>query len=102
MKKSNPTINIAAVQTALKNYRDSIGKDTLPRHYINEVSLIHFAVVGNCKPPCDLKSLPREKMHIVRRVICLNIRLIKLHVSYKDRKQACRELVLKYEAKLLK
>jgi hypothetical protein len=59
-------------------------------------------VVGNCKQPCDLKSLPREKMHIVRRVICLNIRLIKLHVSYKDRKQSCRELVLKYEAKLLK
>ena len=97
MKSS--TLNIAAVQTALKNHRDSIGKDTLPRHYINEVSLIHFAVVGNCKPPCDLKSLPREKMHIVRRVICLNIRLINLHVSYEDRKQACRELVLKYEAK---
>ena len=100
MKSS--TLNIAAVQTALKNHRDSIGKETLPRHYINEVSLIHFAVVGNCKQPCNLKSLPREKMHIVRRVICLNIRLIKLHVSYKDRKQSCRELVLKYETKSLK
>ena len=95
-------LNIAAVQTALKNYRDSIGKETQPRHYINEVSLIHFAVVGNCKQPCDIKNLPREKMYIVRRVICLNIRLIKLHVSYKDRKQACREIVLKYETKSLK
>ena len=99
---SRPNINISAVQTALKNYRDSIGKETLPRHYINEVSLIHFAVIGNCKQPCDLKSLHRNKMHIVRRVICLNIRLIKLHVSYKDRKQSCRELVLKYETKSLK
>ena len=95
-------LDISSVQTALKNHRDTIAKVTLPRHYINEIRLIHFAVVGNCKQPCDLKSLPREKMHIVRRVICLNIRLIKLHVSYKDRKQACRGLVLKYEAKLLK
>ena len=95
-------LNIALVQTALKNHRDSIGKATLPRHYINEIRLIRYAVVGDFKPPCDLSSLPREKMHVVRRVICLNTRLINLHVSYEDRKQACRELVLKYEAKLLK
>ena len=102
MKKRNPTLNIATVQTALKNYRDSIGKGTLPRHYINEIRLIHFAVVGNSKPPCDLKSLPRDKFHLARRAACKNIQLIKLHVSYEDRKQACRETVLKYEAKLLK
>jgi hypothetical protein len=95
------TIDISGVQTALKNYRDSIGKVTLPRHYINEVSLIHFAVVGNCKPPCDLKSLPREKLHLARRAACQNLKLIKLHVNYEYRKQACRELVLKYEAKSL-
>jgi hypothetical protein len=95
-------LNVASVQTALKNHRDSLGKETLPRHYINEIRLIHYAVVGNCKSPSDLKSLPREKLHILRRVICLNRRLIKLHVSYKVRKQACRELVLKYEAKSLK
>ena len=102
MRKRKPTLNIAAVQTALKNYRDSIGKVTLPRHYINEIRLIHFAVVGNSKPPCDLKSLPRDKLHLARRAACKNIQLIKLHVSYKERKQACRELVLKYEAKSLK
>ena len=99
MKKSNPTINIAAVQTALKNYRDSIGKETLDRNYINEIRLIYHSVVGNCKPPCTLNNLPREKLHLARRAACKNIQLIKLHVSYRDRKQACRELVLKYEAK---
>lgn len=102
MKKNHPTINIAAVQTALKNHRDSVGKVTLPRHYINEIRLIHFAVTGSSKPPCDLKSLPREKLHLARRAACKNIQLINLHVSYEDRKQACREIVLKYEAKLLK
>jgi hypothetical protein len=96
------TLNIASVQTALKSYRDSIGKVTLSRHYINEIRLIHYAVVGNSKPPCDLKSLPREKLHLARRAACENIKLINLHVSYEERKQACRELVLKYEVKLLK
>jgi hypothetical protein len=95
-------LDIAAVQTALKNYRDSIGKETQPRHYINEIRLIYFSVVGNCKPPCDLKSLPRHKLHLARRAACKNIQLIKLHVSYEDRKQACRETILKYEAKSLK
>ena len=100
MKSS--TLNIAAVQTALKNHRDSIGKETLDRNYINEIRLIYHSVVGNCKPPCTLNNLPREKLHLARRAACKNIQLIKLHVSYKDRKQACRELVLKYETKSLK
>lgn len=102
MIKINAKIDICSVQTALKNHRDSIGKETLPRHYINEIRLIHFAVTGSSKPPCDLKSLPREKLHLARRAACKNIQLIKLHVCYEDRKQACRETVLKYEAKLLK
>jgi hypothetical protein len=102
MIKIKSKLDISSVQTALKNHRDSIGKLTLPRHYINEIRLIHFAVVGNSKPPCDLKSLPREKLHLARLAACKNIQLIKLHVSYEDRKQACRETVLKYEAKLLK
>ena len=99
---TRPTINIGSVQTALKDSRDSIGKVTLSRHYINEIRLIHFAVMGNCKLPCDLKSLPRETLHLARRAACKNIQLIKLHVSYEDRKKACREAVLKYEAKLIK
>jgi hypothetical protein len=101
MKKNNLNLNIASVQTALKEHRYSLGKETSPFHYINEIRLIYFAVVGNFNPPCDLKSLPRGKMHVARRVICLNRRLIKLHVSFEDRKQACRDLVLRYEAKSL-
>jgi hypothetical protein len=94
---SKKVLNIDTVQTALKSHRESLGKETLPCHYINEIRLIRYAVFGNGKSPCTLISLPREKLHIARRVICLNRRLIKLHVSYKVRKKACRELVLKYE-----
>ncbi len=93
------TINIASVQVALKNHRDTAGKETKPYHYANEVRLIHFAVMGHCKSPCNLKNVPREKNTLVRRVICMNRRLINLHVDYELRKQACRDLVLKYEAK---
>lgn len=99
MNESQNNINIGSVQTALKSHRDSIGKETRPCHYINEVRLIYYAVMGHCKPPCNLKSLPREKNPLVRRVICMNRRLINLHVDYELRKQACRDLVLKNEAK---
>ena len=95
---SHPSINIGSVETALNYSRESIGKVTLPR----EICMIYFAVMGNCKPPCDLNSFPRENLRLARRAACKKIQLLKLHVSYKDRKQACRELVLKYEAKSLK
>jgi hypothetical protein len=93
-----PTINFSAVQKALKETRDSIGKETYPCHYMNEVGLIRYAITGNFKTHFDLKNLNCEQRLIARRVICLNRRLIRLHVRYKDRKQACREFVLKHQA----
>jgi hypothetical protein len=67
MIKIKSKIDISLVQTALKNHRDSIGKVTLPRHYINEIRLIYFAVVGNSKPPQlrrSQASLPRNSSEI--------------------------------------
>jgi len=94
-----PTINFSAVQKALKETRDSIGKETNPCHYMNEVGLIRYAMTGNFKTHFDFKNLNCEQRLIGRRVICLNRRLIRLHVRFKDRKTACRQFVLKHETK---
>ena len=86
---------IRAMQTALKKHRDSLGKETKQHHYINEVSLIRFAMTGNSKQTYDLSNTPREHLTTLRRVICMNRRLIGLHVAYAQRNQACRDFVLK-------
>ena len=39
--------NCASMQAALKAHRDSLGKQTEQRHYINEVGLVRFALTGN-------------------------------------------------------
>jgi len=91
--------NIGSVQTALKDHRSSIGKETKPCHYMNEIRLFCFALTGNCKSPFDMKNLTGKQRWIASRVICCNRRLIRLHVDYKIRKEACRSLVLKLESK---
>ncbi len=91
--------NIASVQAALKHQRDSIGKETKPYHYINEVRLLRHALSGDAKTPFHLKTMTGIENLLARRVICYNRRLIRAHVSYKLRKQACRQLVLKYNSK---
>ena len=93
--QSPPKLNISSVQTALKNYRNSLGKETKPHHYINELRLIRFSMTGGSKQAYDLSNPPREHLRTLRRVICINRRLIRLHVSYALRKQACRAFVLK-------
>jgi len=99
--KSRPSpFNCASMQAALKARRDSLGKQTEPRHYINEVGLVRFALTGNFKAEYDLANPPARRTRITRRVICMNSRLITAHVAFNQRKQACRELVLKYEAQL--
>jgi hypothetical protein len=98
MKINHLTIDISSVQRALKQQRDRDGKETNPCHYMNEVGLIRFALAGDFTKPFDLKILTGEQLLMARRVICLNRRLIRLHVRYEDRKQACREFVLKHQA----
>lgn len=99
MSLQKENLDIGSVQTALKDYRQSIGKLTYPHHYKNEIGLIRYAMTGNFKTHFDLKNLNGKQRWIARRVICLNRRLIRLHVRFKDRKQACREFFLKHQAK---
>jgi hypothetical protein len=98
MKNRQLPLNISSVQRALKQQRERDGKETNPCHYMNEVGLIRFALTGDFTKPFDLKILRGKQQRMARRVICLNRRLIRLHVKFKDRKQACREFVLKHQA----
>ena len=95
MKKTKLNLSIGSVQTALKKYRDSLGKETKPHHYINELRLIKFAMTGDAKQAYDLSNPPREQLTTLRRVICMSRQLIGMHVPYALRKQACRAFVLK-------
>ena len=100
MKSSACAVDLNSMQDALKAYRDSIGKMTKPYHYANEISIIRWAMTGSCKTPIDLVSLSIEQLRVLRRVACLNRRLIKLHVDYQQRKQACRQLAQKLQSKI--
>jgi hypothetical protein len=95
MKKPKQSLNISSIQTALKKHRDSLAKETKQHHYINELRLIKYAMTGNSKQAYDLSDPPREYLTTLRRVICMNRRLIGMHVPYALRKQACRDFVLK-------
>ena len=95
MKRPKLNLNISSIQTALKKHRDSLGKETKQHHYINELRLIKFAMTGDSKQKYDLSDPPREHLTMLRRVICMSRRLIGLHVDYAQRKQACRDFVLK-------
>ena len=95
MKHTTYPKEFSAMQTALKDYRQTLGKDTKPHHYGNEACLIKFAVTGN-RQGCYLNLNSSRKMsRVIRRVICLNTQLIKLHVQYQDRKKSCRDFFLK-------
>jgi len=99
MSNRSSAKNIQAVHAALKNLRDSLGKLTQPHHYSNEVGLIRFALTGDFNCQLNLKSLTRTQQQLLRRVICLNIKLINTNVDFKLRKEACRDLVLKAQSK---
>jgi hypothetical protein len=98
MKHAPYPIDLSAMQTALKDYRRSIGKETKPHHHGNEVLLINFAATGKSKGCYRDLNNSRKMSRVIRRVICLNIRLIRLHVQYPDRKKFCRDLFLKATA----
>ena len=99
MTRTALPVDLSGMQKALKEARDSIGKETLPFHYVNEIRLIRHAINGDCKAALDLRNLAREQQLMLRRVICLNRRLIKSHVDYQQRKQACRHLAMKLQSK---
>jgi hypothetical protein len=88
-------IDLSAMQAALKDHRHGLGKNTKPYHYVNEVFLINFAVTGNSHGCYRDLPITHKLSRTIRRVVCLNSRLIKLHVQYQDRKKSCRDLFLK-------
>ena len=101
--KSHPTpFNCASMQAALKAYRDSLGKQTEQRHYVNEVGLVRHALTGNSRADYDLANPPIGRKRITRHIICINTSLIAAGVAFDQRKRICREIALKYEAQSLK
>ena len=95
MKRQASPFNCASMKAALKAQRDSLGKLTDQRHYINEVGLLRSALTGNSRADYELANPPIGRKRITRRVICMNTRLIEAHVPYEQRKADCREFVLK-------
>ncbi len=94
MKQTPYPIDLSVMQTALKEHRQSIGKETGRHHYANEVGLINFAITGKHKGCIRELNISRQLLKTIRRVVCENIKLIKLHVTYEDRKKSCRNLFL--------
>lgn len=95
MKRQASPFNCASMQATLKAQRDSLGKETKPHHYSNEIGLLRFALTGNAKAACNFANPPIGRKRITRRVICMNTRLIEAHVPYEQRKADCRAFVLK-------
>lgn len=95
MKRTALPIDLSGMQKTLKDCREGLGKATQPHHYCNEVRLINFAVTGSPHGCYRNQPMSRELSRAIRRVVCLNMRLIKLHVRYQDRKRSCRDLFLK-------
>lgn len=98
MKNPAPNANCASVQAELKAHRDGLGKVTKPVHYKNEIGLMRFALTGDCNTKCNFADPPAERSRVTRQVICLNRRLIRRNVSFGNRKQACRDFVVKQQA----
>ena len=102
MSHLRPFTTCTSMQAALKAHRDSLGKLTDQRHYINEVGLVRHALTGNSRADYDLANPPIGRKRITRHIICLNTSLIAAGVAYEQRKRICREIALKYEAQSLK
>jgi hypothetical protein len=98
MKNARNPIDLMVMQTALRDYRQSNGKETEPRHYSNEIGLIRFAITGNCKTPIDFKNLSGKELLIADSVIRYNGLLLKEKYCYQIRKQACRNLALELQS----
>lgn len=98
MINAHHPIDLSAMHRVLKHQRNSIGKETKPHHYKNEICLVRYALTGNCKSYIDLKNLAGKQRWIASRAICYNRRLILIDASYQVRKQACRDLALKLQS----
>lgn len=102
MKQAPYPVDLSAMQTTLKEHRQSLGKETGRFHYRNEVGLINYAITGKHNGCVRELLITRKLVKAMRRVVCENIKLIKLHVCFEDRKQACRKLFLQITASEIK
>jgi len=102
MKNAPYPIDLSVMQTTLKDHRQSIGKETGRHHYANEVGLINFAITGKHKSCIRELNISRKLLKVIERIVCENIKLIKLHVTYKDRKKYCRNLFLQISTSEIK
>jgi hypothetical protein len=94
MKQAPYPVDLSVMQTTLKEHRQSLGKETGRFHYSNEVGLINYAITGKHNGCVRDLIITRKLLKAVRRVVCENIKLLKLHVCFEDRKQVCRKLFL--------
>ena len=102
MKQTPYPIDLSVMQTTLKEHRQSLGKQTGRFHYSNEVGLINFGITGKHNGCVHELLITRKLVKAMRRVVCENIKLIKLHICYEDRKQACRKLFLQITTSKIK
>lgn len=93
MKNVSNPIDLSSMQYTLKGYRKSLGKETQPHHYVNEVRLIRFAISGRFQVVSDIKPVTRAQRKLFKRVIDMNRQLISEGVNYQLRKLVCRQIV---------
>ena len=99
MKNCHRPSDISHVQDALKSCRAKIGKETLKQHYRNEVLLMRFALIGDCKFEFDFAKVKPEEENLLRDLINLNVKFIQSNTPFPERKTKCREFVLETLAK---
>jgi hypothetical protein len=93
--KRHASFNCAAVQSALKSLRDSMGKKTKRCHYQNEIGPMRHALTGYASTRYNFANPTSHLAWLTRRVVCMNSRLLAAHVPFKQRKKACRDYVIK-------
>jgi hypothetical protein len=99
MINRQPSHDIRAVNSALKSYRESIGKPTQRHHYINEARLIHYSLTGLNQLSNVIKPANRVKRKLLAEVLSINRQLISKGVDYQLRKQVCRQVVENQKSK---
>jgi phage regulator Rha-like protein len=85
----------------LKEVRAEVGKESAAHVFINESKLLRFAMTGAESAKWDRDHLSRDDLRLLGRVERLDMRLLAKGVSFKDRKAACRALVIEERGLLL-
>lgn len=90
------------VSDMLQEVRADAGKATKPHIFINESKLLRFALTGSESEKWERDNLSRDDLRLLGKVERLDMRLIARDVPFRDRKAACRTLVMQERGLLLK